>query len=107
LFLWPHTANWDGEGTINVFPDQHSVKNYRLDATMDVKKHWNGWFNLNEKTTYTNIVGSWPNEGKLEIEDCVVNDKDTSRCSDQDNVVYGIEVMSAPDAPEVDYPENY
>lgn len=98
IFLWPHTSSWDGEGTINVFPEDATAKNYRLDATMTVTRHKQGW--MHKYDEYTDIRGSWPGGGDFNVEDCVVRDKATSDCSNQDGKMYRVEVQTAPDPPE-------
>ena len=99
-FIWPHTYNWDGDGSINVFPSSASVKNYRLDATMTVTRHKNGWIQGYDE--YSDIQGNWPDGGNLELSGCVVRDKNQANCTDQDGKSYGIEIETAPDPPPPD-----
>lgn len=106
MFLWPHDATWDGDGEINAFPSQDSVKNYRLVATMSVARHWNGWFSKGTYT-YSDITGQWPNGGELELDGCEVVDEQQADCTDHDDKSYGIEVVSAPDQPEADDSSDY
>jgi hypothetical protein len=103
FFMWPQTSTWDGDGTINVFPDKTSVKNYRLDATMTVTKHKKGW--LGKATyAYSDIQGQWPNGGTYDIQNCVIWKGQQSTCTDQDGRNYDVEVEVSPDQPE---PDNY
>jgi hypothetical protein len=99
-FFWPHTFTWDGDGEIDVFPSTESVKNYRLDATMTVTLQRNGWFGGHEE--YTDITGSWPNGGTLELSDCTVSQDSRAECTDQDDTSYGVEVVTPPERPEAD-----
>lgn len=105
-FFWPHTFTWDGDGQIDVFPDSDSVKNYRLDATMTVTLERRGWFG--GETVYTDITGSWPNGGTLELDGCTVSEDSRTECTDQDDKSYGVEVVAAPERPEADnYDDGY
>lgn len=103
-FLWPHVETWDGDGSIDVFPSSDSVKNYRLDATMTVTQHRTGWFKREQE--YSDITGSWPNGGTLELGSCTVPKDGRSSCTDQDDKEYEVEVVSAPDQPPADDYDN-
>lgn len=98
VFIWPNESTWDGDGSINVFPSEDSVKNYRLDATMTVTRQSYGWFNNHDE--YSDIQGSWPNGGTLELSGCVVKEGSQSECQDQDGKSYGIEVETSPEPPD-------
>lgn len=100
IFIWPHTYTWDGDGTINVFPVGDLTKNYRLEATMGVTRHKNGW--INSKDEYLISRANWLNGGYLEFDRCIVDQDKQTRCISQDGVEYYIEVDTYPDQPEAD-----
>lgn len=102
VFVWPHNSTWDGGGQINAFPSSDGVKNYRLDATMTVTRSWRGWFSIGGTITYSNITGSWPDGGSLELNGCVVTGTETQTCTDQSGKAYGIEISTAPVEPQTD-----
>lgn len=106
LFLWPHTLTWDGDGTINVFPSTSSVKNYRLSASMTVTRKMKGYLNLRVDNYYSDILGTWPNGGYLDLSGCEIKNNSQSFCFDQEGVTYSVEVNIPPDAPEYDYSAN-
>jgi hypothetical protein len=101
IFIWPHTYTWDGDGTINVFPISDSVKNYRLEATIQVTRHKNGWMNSNDE--YSINSASWLNGSNLDFDNCIVAQDKRTECTGQDGSRYYIEVDSYPDQPEDDY----
>jgi hypothetical protein len=100
IFLWPHTNTWDGDGSINAFPSGAESKNYRLDATMSVTEHKNGWLKSHDE--YSDIQGEWPDGGTFDISDCTIKQGQQSYCTDQDGKGYQVEVQTAPDPPETD-----
>lgn len=105
IFIWPHTDTWEGDGTVNVFPQSDAAKNYRLDASMEVTRTRNGWSKGSDK--YSIDTATWPNEGYLEFDDCVVNEGSRATCISQDGTEYGIEVDTYPDPPEADDSDYY
>jgi hypothetical protein len=105
VFVWPHTFSWDGDGTINAFPFGASAKNYRLEASIGVTRHKNGW--IHNYDEYEVRHATWPNGGDMEIEGCVVKEESRSLCTDQNGKEYWIEVDTYPDPPESNYDDNY
>ena len=103
VFLWPHTDVWEGEGTVDAAPDPSSVKNYRLDASIQATKKRHGWFT--SSVTYNVDSADWPNGGTMELDDCLVPKDGTAACADQDGTTYEIQVITAPEQPEADSPD--
>ena len=98
-FLNPLNGSWEGDGVISVFPEDATVKNYRLDAYMEVEKDKSGWFGA-KTLTYTNIIGSWPNGGTLDLYDCTVVNEERAFCRAWDGDGYYVEVYESPPEPE-------
>lgn len=97
-----------GEGTINVFPNDKEVKNYRLTAFIESTVIANGWFSNTER--YAISSARWPNGGTLEFNDvCEVNKGKSVKCKAGDKE-YTIEVQSGPSEepePSPDYYDPY
>ena len=100
IFVWPHQTSVNGQGQVNLFPSSDSVKNYRLEATMTRTEYQHGFFHSRDE--YSSIEVEWPNGGRSSFS-CTVVDDERTLCSDQDDTMYGIEVISAPEMPSSEY----
>ena len=102
----PRGSDYDGDGSISVFPDTNSVKNYRLEATIEVK--------TGAKSIITNrkeyIVESavWPDGGTLSFKGiCAAPGLNQgTTCSAKDGRSYYIEVTEAPTPPDPETTSN-
>lgn len=105
FFAWPHKDEWSGEGEISAFPEGASVKNYRLDAQMEVVHYRKGW----QHDRFEAIVTSaqWPNGGTLDFYDCRVKEGSRANCVSSAGDSYSVEVTEFPPAPENDSYDDY
>lgn len=98
FFIGASVGNsWEGEGTINVFPENADAKNYRLEADITTTIHSRKFF-LTYKS-YEFDSARWPNGGTLEFDsDCKVTDLEPrTTCSADDGTEYFVEVQDKPE----------
>jgi hypothetical protein len=93
----PRGNQWSSEGTISVFPQVDSAKNYRLDATISATVKGKSLFsNYNE---YKVDDALWPDGGHLNFRgSCIVSElKPRALCLSDDNRNYYVEVTNPPE----------
>lgn len=88
-------SKWSGEGTVNLFPESASSKNYRLPADISVKTEW--WW----QRSYNITAVEWPNEGRSYFTDCIISNEN-SYCEDDEGRNWKIEVEEAPESTSSD-----
>lgn len=91
--------SWQGEGEINIFPENAQSKNYRLPADISAKKIRS--FLFNEKIEYTIESFTWPDAEDRTYFDhnCMVIDKQSTEC-EYEGKVYKVEIETAPSQPQ-------
>lgn len=100
------TDNWDGDGTISVYPNNDQAKNYTLDAQdISVTRIHNGWFQHQDSYSIDSAV--WPNGGELDFyPSCKINYPASSAICKSNSGTYRVQVISTPAEPSSDSDPN-
>lgn len=93
------SISWQGEGEINIFPENASSKNYRLAAFISAKT--NRSFPFKETVKYQIDNFTWPNaEEETNFDnDCIVTNKQSTKCIYKGKT-YTVEIEAPPEQPE-------
>lgn len=111
IFIWYRSGQdgyqWDGQGSVNLFPANAGSKNYRVDADMKVTRKVKGLLTVYYEYKIKNVT--WPNGGTVFFDgSCTINGENNNKFDDctLDGREYRVEVDTVPEMPVEDFRDN-
>lgn len=106
FYFWiTSSSSWQGEGEINIFPENATSKNYRLPAVINAKTSRSFPFKETVKYQIENFTWTNAEEETSFDNDCIVVGKQSTKCIYKGKT-YIVEIETPPEQPSASYEDS-